>query len=379
MPLRSASFPRTMSEQAMPEQLVSEQAVSGSHAAAAPDLSAAFGRPPRVLVTGAGGPSGVCFLRALDGAAERYAADIDPHGAGLYLVPRAYRLLLPPGHAPHFAEAVLNLARRHAVDVVVPTVDSELVALARAADSFADAGVRVLVPSVEGLETCLDKWRLAEACEGRVRQPVTRLIGPTGVPGADFEGGFPAVAKPRTGSGSRGVTVVERPEDLDRLPQDGTYLLQEMLPGTEYSVDVLTDADGRVVAAVPRARDKTDSGIVVAGRVLHDPELSALAEDTVRTLGLRGVLNVQVREDRAGEPALLEVNPRPPGGLSLTVAAGVDMPRWAVAGLLGAPLPERIGHRETAVVRHWQDVVLHPRELGDMGDVREASGPGAAA
>ena len=42
---------------------------------------------PRVLVTGAGGPSGVCLLRAL---AERpvtlLAGDIDPYAAGLYLV-----------------------------------------------------------------------------------------------------------------------------------------------------------------------------------------------------------------------------------------------------------------------------------------------------
>ncbi|MYT75548.1 MULTISPECIES: ATP-grasp domain-containing protein [unclassified Streptomyces] len=350
---------------------------------AGPDLAAPLGRPPRVLVTGAGGPSGVCFLRALDGAAERYAADIDPLGAGLYLVPRAYRLLLPPGDDPAFARAALALCRRYAVDVLVPTVDAELVALARAADGFADAGVRVLVPHADGLETCLDKWRLAQACEGAVRVPVTRLLGPSGASAENgFDGGFPAIAKPRTGSGSRGVTLVEDAAGLARLPQDGSYLVQEMLPGTEYSVDVLTDGTGRVVAAVPRARDKTDSGIVVAGRVLHAPELSALAEATVHTLGLRGVLNVQVREDRDGRPALLEVNPRPPGGLSLTVAAGVDMPRWAVAGLLGVDLPDRIAHRETAVVRHWQDVVMHPAELGDMGamegkvDARE-TGTGA--
>ncbi|MFG3188952.1 ATP-grasp domain-containing protein [Streptomyces omiyaensis] len=338
-----------------------------------PDLSLPLGRPPRVLVTGAGGPSGVCFLRALDGVAERYAADLDPHGAGLYLVPRAYRMLLPPGDAPGYAEAVLRLCRRHAVDVLVPTVDVELVALARAAGSFAAEGVRVLVSPAEALETCLDKWRLAEACQGAVRLPDTRLVGSPGP--VEPEGGFPAIAKPRSGSGSRGVILVGSAADVAGLPQDGSYLIQEYLPGTEYSVDVLTDGNGRVVAAVPRARDKTDSGIVVAGRILDLPELSGLAEDTVRTLGLRGVLNVQVRQDRSGKAALLEVNPRPPGGMSLTVAAGVDMPKWAVAALLGAPLPERIVHRETAVVRHWQDVVLSPRELGDMGDATEAVRP----
>ncbi|MFD4370419.1 ATP-grasp domain-containing protein [Streptomyces sp. NPDC058486] len=343
-----------------------------------PDLALPLGRPPRVLVTGAGGPSGVCFLRALDGVAERYAADLDPNGAGLYLVPRAYRMLVPPGAAPGYAEALLRLCARHEIDVLVPTVDAELVALAHAAGAFAAAGVRVLVSPADALETCLDKWRLAEACQGAVRLPDTRLLG---APGAAEQpgGGFPAIAKPRTGSGSRGIVLVRSAADLAGLPRDGSYLLQEFLPGTEYSVDVLTDAGGRVVAAVPRARDKTDSGIVVAGRVLDLPELSGIAEDTVRTLGLRGVLNVQVREDRAGKAALLEVNPRPPGGMSLTVAAGVDMPKWAVASLLGMELPDRIVQRETAIVRHWQDVVLSPRELGAMGDTTEAAPPDATA
>ncbi|WAL70701.1 ATP-grasp domain-containing protein [Kitasatospora sp. YST-16] len=343
--------------------------------APAPDLAAALGRPPRVLVTGAGGPSGTGFLRALAGAAERYAADIDPNGAGLYLVPRAYRMLLPPGAHPGFADAVLRLCRRHAIDVLVPTVDAELPALAGMLPQFEAAGVRVLVPPAEAVADCLDKWRLARACAGAVRLPGTRTLGPDG--GADLPGGFPAIAKPRTGSGSRGVRTVTGPAALAGLPRDHSYLLQELLPGTEYSVDVLTDATGRTVAAVPRSRDRTDSGIVVAGRVLDAPELSDAAERAVRALGLRGVLNVQLREDRDGRPALLEVNPRPPGGLSLSLAAGVDLARWAVAGLLGAELPERLAHHEVAVVRHWQDVVLHPDELGDLADTTEAAPAGA--
>ena len=57
-------------------------------------------------------------------------------------------------------------------------------------------------------------------------------------------------------------------------------------------------------------------------------------------------------------PTLLEVNPRFPGTMPLTVAAGVDMPLLAVAHALGHPLPDRVAHREVAVVRHWADVVV---------------------
>ena len=39
---------------------------------------------PRVLVTGAGGPSGVAILRALEASpVTLLAGDIDPYGAGL--------------------------------------------------------------------------------------------------------------------------------------------------------------------------------------------------------------------------------------------------------------------------------------------------------
>ncbi|MGW5866726.1 ATP-grasp domain-containing protein [Streptomyces sp. NPDC055239] len=308
----------------------------------------------------------MCFLRSLDGRAELFAGDVDANGVGLYLVDREHRRLLPRGDDPVFADALLKLCRELAIDVLVPTVDTELTPLARRAADFADEGVRVLTSTPEALESCLDKWRLAEACAGVVRVPVTALVTDDG-PGADFAGGYPAIAKPRRGSGSRGVHTVQGPRDLAGLAHDGSQLVQEMLPGTEYSVDVLIRPDGQVAAAVPRSRDKTDSGIVVAGRVVDAPEFSTLAAAVVRALGLRGIANVQVREDRAGRPALLEVNPRPPGGMSLTIASGVHMPAFAVAGLLGLDVPAHIPHREIAVVRHWQDIVLPAGGLGEVG------------
>ena len=54
---------------------------------------------PRVLITGAGGPSGISILRALAGTPlELLAGDIDPYGAGLYIVdgPSRWILRRPP-------------------------------------------------------------------------------------------------------------------------------------------------------------------------------------------------------------------------------------------------------------------------------------------
>jgi len=72
---------------------------------------------------------------------------------------------------------------------------------------------------------------------------------------------------------------------------------------------------------------------------------------------------VQVRRDQQGQPALLEVNPRVPGSLPLTVASGVDMPRLALDALRGRPLPEHAEFCEKAMVRFLDERFLDLSEI----------------
>jgi carbamoyl-phosphate synthase large subunit len=108
---------------------------------------------------------------------------------------------------------------------------------------------------------------------------------------------------------------------------------------------------------------RVDSGVAVAGRTLCNEELEEFAKSVVSFLGLPFVSNVQVRHDSMGSPALLEVNPRVPGSLALTRAAGVDMVRIAVNDLLGYRTPLSIAHREVAMVRPLQDLVVECEDL----------------
>lgn len=48
---------------------------------------------------------------------------------------------------------------------------------------------------------------------------------------------------------------------------------------------------------------------------------------------------------------MLEVNPRAPGALPLTVASGVDMPRLALDALRGRPVPRHLDFTDLAMVR----------------------------
>jgi carbamoyl-phosphate synthase large subunit len=328
---------------------------------------------PRVLITGAGGAAAVAALLDLPDTVEWVAADVDPHAVGLYLVPARRRVLIPRGDDPDLVDRLLAACSRHQVDVVWPTVDTELLPVAEAADRFAAIGVRVLAAPVPALATCLDKWRLIERCRDVVRVPAsTVLTAATDLAALPR----PYVLKPRRGAGGRGVRIVRSAADTAGVPRDGSYLCQEYLPGEEFSIDVLSRPDGSVAAAVPRRRDKVDSGIAVAGRTVADPALQTFGRAVATRVGLTGVSNVQVRRDRQGRPALLEVNPRLPGTMPLTVAAGVDMPAWALAAALGGTIPAGLTFREIAVVRHWTEQIVPVSEVDDL--IAAAAQPEAA-
>ena len=151
------------------------------------------------------------------------------------------------------------------------------------------------------------------------------------------------------------------------LERDGSLLVQEHLPGPEYSLDVIARADGHVAGVVPRERLKVDSGIAVTGRTLHDDRLEDFARAVAEAIGLTTVANVQVKVDAEGEPALLEVNPRFPGTMPLTVAAGIDMPKLAIGEALGTPVPDGpLPFRDLAMVRYFEERFFGFDDIADL-------------
>ncbi len=154
-------------------------------------------------------------------------------------------------------------------------------------------------------------------------------------------------------------------------------LVQENLPGPEYSLDVLADHDGRVLAVVPRERMKVDSGIAVTARTVHDEALELFGRTVAERIGLNGVANVQAKQAADGEAALLEVNARFPGTMPLTVASGIDMPALCVLEALGEPMPESaLDFEPTAMVRLMSERYL---DFGEIERMRERRAETAAA
>jgi carbamoyl-phosphate synthase large subunit len=318
---------------------------------------------PRTLITGAGGPAAIAVIRSLLAAGVPVAvADADPTATGLFMVPAEQRYVIPHADRGDFVESLLDACLDSGSGALLPTVDAELLPLARERSRFAAQDIATLVGAESALRAALDKEALGRLRPEGVAMPRTVPLRHDTLDAV----AYPAIAKPRRGSGGRGVRRVEAAADALELagsPNGEDMILQELLPGAEYTVDVLVRQDGLLVAAVPRERLRIDSGVAVAARIVRDAELERAAASVMRALGLVGLCNVQLKVSRAGRPALLEVNPRPAGTLPLTVAAGVDMPVLAVADAVGEPVAPVEDYDEIAIVRYLEDIVIPAADI----------------
>ena len=253
---------------------------------------------------------------------------------------------VPPASSEEFVPTLLEICERERVSLVIPTIDPELTALARAKAAFASLGTTVAISDPETIAVSADKNRTHEWLTGHgfptVKQ--TRL--------ADFEaedGGqpFPIVVKPARGSASVGVRVIESPAELGWLSGED-YVVQSRAPGSEYTTDVYVDGAGRVRATVPRERLEVRAGEVSKGRTVRHAALEELVANIAASLpGAYGALNVQafVSDD---EINVIEINPRFGGGFPLAHRAGADMPGWLICERLGRPI--HVGDWQSALV-----------------------------
>jgi ATP-grasp domain len=166
------------------------------------------------------------------------------------------------------------------------------------------------------------------------------------------EVGYPIVAKPDVGVGAAGTWRIEDGVGLASFfarkpPVD--YVLEEFVPGRLFSFDGLTDRDGRIVFSTSHFFSR---GIMETVSLDEDlfyyslRDIPADAEDA----GRRAVRAFDLRErffhfeffrvHRDDRVVALEINARPPGGLT------TDMFNYA---------------SDIDIYREWASVVLHNR------------------
>jgi len=303
--------------------------------------------------------------------------DIRPDAYGLYLADKGY--LVPERDSPDFLAKLMKIITQEKCSVIYPlsTFDQEYFAAQRR--FFEGKGMRVVVSDLRSVSTANDKLKLYELCRKvgiRVAAYVP-LHERSALDTALQELGYPkqpVVFKLSHSTAARGLAIIRtggsifesihRPNGLPNMSAEelsrtlahmgwSSGILCEYLPGDEYSVDVLS-WNGEPLVSVVRKRYATTGGLALHAEVVDDPEVRKLAEAVVRKLKLSYTSNVQIRRDNQNVPCLMEVNPRIPGTIGLTVEAGVNMPAVALELALGREVPSRFSiSYGIRIMRYW--------------------------
>jgi carbamoyl-phosphate synthase large subunit len=134
-------------------------------------------------------------------------------------------------------------------------------------------------------------------------------------------------------------------------------IFQEYLPGTEYTIDVLSDLDCEPIIAVPRIRLETKAGISTMGKIVKDENISDTCKSIAKYLKIRGPCCIQMKESKEGILKIVEVNPRLGGGTFFTTLAGANFPAMILDMVNGKKLKiPKIS--EITIVRYFEEIVV---------------------
>jgi len=295
-----------------------------------------------VLITAAS--RRVPLVRAFRNAVEKFGggrvitADINPLSPALYFGHKHH--IVPLTTDRYYIPIIESICDAERVDLVIPTIDDELPIFGRVLDRFTQAGIAVAVSSEQTSLVCNDKYETYLFCERNgIRTPVTRLADDVNF----SELRYPVYVKPRFGRGSVNVFAVHNQSQLrlflDYVPD---AIVQDQLEGKEFTVDVLSDFNGKVLSIVPRERLVIRAGVSDKGITRKDAEIIAFAKEVAEKLHIIGPANIQCKWD-GREVSLIEVSPRFSGGIPLTFAAGADFATWLVQLAAGTDVKSQIG------------------------------------
>jgi len=315
-----------------------------------------MGTFPTILLTGAGGAAIPFLIESLRNQGCRIlAADMDPFASGLLLADKGF--IIPKADAPAFSQAIEKICKTESVDIIIPLVDEELITVSE----LQLGNTIALLPRTDFIRTCLDKYALIQELKRcRIPAPNTILANDDS---ADII--FPCIVKPRTGRGSRNVEIIQTKADYNIWKShfgdiSEKFILQDYLPGTEYTVSVVAWRDGRVQAVVPK-EILVKKGITRLAVTRYQKEIDEYCRSIQKHLKADGPFNVQLRCDtESGNPQLFEINPRFSTTVSLTTMAGIDELYGLVMQALKGPDAYHFGEWKEGIVlmRHYQDTCV---------------------
>jgi len=265
----------------------------------------------RILVTGAGGDSAQGVIRALRKAPCDYviaSVCIGQQSPGLHMSD-IWGIAPPIKSEREYVEFLIEFVRQHAIDIIIPTIDGELLLMCRCRSEIEHlTQSKVILGSSESVAICADKLATSRyLSDVAVGQPVTMTVADETKISDMVNSGAKVIMKPRMGGGSKGIRILDAAalEVADWLSGDNIYQHFDEY-SKEFTAVIMKDG-GSVVATAVFER------ILSGGRTVWCKRVPAMEyKDMLKTVA-HGLdipyLNIQFGVDK-GVPHVFDLNPR---------------------------------------------------------------------
>lgn len=276
----------------------------------------------RILVTGVG--RRVELMQAFRQAALKLDINLKIYGADMAGTAPAlaycdYTRRVCAMRDPQYIQQLVDICIEDKIDLVMPTIDTDLLVLSQNTDVFEAVGVKVLISKPDKILICRDKNNTGEFFEScGLKAPRTYNNY------KEYPGPYPCFIKPKDGSSSINAFKVEDEEELEVYAnQVDDYIIQPFVSGREFTIDIFCDFEGNPIFITPRERVQVRAGEVLKTMIYMDDIMIEEARILCKLFKPCGPLTVQLIQDKnTGDNYYIEINPRYGGGAPLSMKSG---------------------------------------------------------
>ena len=253
-----------------------------------------------------------------------------------------------------YIQFLLDKCQNEHIDCILPLTDLEIDVINRHRSSFEQRSILLAMQSKEVLEVARNKYLIYHRFANDPEVPTVKTFLLSELPD-DFN--FPCIAKPVGGRSSEGLIRNATKSLLKTINEKESYIVQEQLNGSVFTVDYVRSAKTNTDVALPREellRTKNGAGLTV--RMVKDPNLIQLTSYIGKNLNINGCVNMEFIHNQ-NRYYLIDINPRFSAGVAFSDLAGYDMVTNHMNCFMDKPIDKQITIEERILIKKYIEII----------------------
>lgn len=298
---------------------------------------------------------------------------------GLYMhniIDKSYQIPYPSSGTDLLYERLAYINEIENLDVIIPNFDAELFSFIKLEPKLKELDIHVFMPTAEQFE---ERQKVNLPSFGKkynIKVPKSEAIFSTDqirTAMKNFE--WPVLVKGKFYEATVAYNEEQAKIAFNKISSKWglPIILQEFVHGTEFNVTGLGDGKGNTIAAVPmRKQYITSIGKAWGGIAIADKKLLDLTDHFISSTRWRGGFELELMKTKNGDFHLLEINPRIPAWIYLTVGVGQNIPEALVNLALGKKVePYKSFSVGKMFVRYSWDMIVDLKEFEQISTTGE--------